>query len=50
MSSDKTENNNDIILKIENVNRIYKDGENETVALSNVNLEVHFHNRSFGMR
>lgn len=40
MSSDKTENNNDIILKIENVNRIYKDGENETVALSNVNLEV----------
>ena len=30
----------EVILKIENVNRIYKDEESEVTALSNINLEV----------
>lgn len=32
--------NDEIILKIENVNRIYNDGDTETEALSDINLEI----------
>ena len=39
MSKEQNETR-DIILDIKGVNRIYKDGENETIALSDVNLEV----------
>ena len=38
--SKEQKDTNDIILDIKGVNRIYKDGENETIALSDVNLEV----------
>jgi NitT/TauT family transport system ATP-binding protein/sulfonate transport system ATP-binding protein len=39
MSKEQNETR-DIILEIKGVNRIYKDGENETIALSDVNLDV----------
>ena len=42
MSEERKENKNeeDIILEIQDVNRIYKDAETETVALSDINFQV----------